>query len=122
MRVRLAFLAVAFLAAVAPAQAAAPAIDGDSAIVVNAASGGQLHAVDPDSRHSIASATKLMTALLTLERADLGETFRAANYAAAPVESKINLRRGERMRVRDLLVALMLESANDAAATLAEGV
>ena len=122
MRVRLAFLAVTFLAAVTPAQAAAPAIDGDSAIVINAASGEQLHAVDPDSRHSIASATKLMTALLTLERADLREVFPAADYAAAPVESKINLRPGERMRVRDLLVALMLESANDAAATLAEGV
>ena len=123
MRARLAaFLAVLIAVAAAPAHAAAPAIDGDSAIVVNAASGEQLHALDPDSRHSIASATKLMTALLTLERADLGDTFTAADYSAAPVESKINLRRGERMRVRDLLVALMLESANDAAATLAEGI
>lgn len=117
-----AFLVLALLALAAPAGTAAPPIDADSAIVVNAESGEQLHAVDPDSRHSIASATKLMTALLTLERAEMDETFSAADYAAAPIESKINLRPGERMRVRDLLIALMLESANDAAATLAEGI
>ena len=48
--------------------------------------------------------------------------FTAPAYAALPVESKINLRRGERMRVDDLLEALLLESANDAAVTIAEGV
>ena len=115
-------LAVALLAPSAAAQTPAPEIAGDSAIVVNAASGEVLHELDPDARHSIASATKLMTALLTLERADFNRTFTAADYSAAPVESKIGLRPGERMRVRDLLVALMLESANDAAATLAEGI
>jgi len=70
----------------------------------------------------VASTTKLMTALLTLERARLGDVYTAANYRAAPVESKINLRPGERMRVDDLLEGLMLESANDAAVTIAEGV
>ena len=39
-----------------------------------------------------------------------------------PAESRINLRAGERMTVHDLLEALLLESANDAAETLAEGV
>jgi D-alanyl-D-alanine carboxypeptidase (penicillin-binding protein 5/6) len=63
-----------------------------------------------------------MTALLTLERAEPGDVFRAADYRAGAIESKIGLRRGERMRVQDLLVALLLESANDAAVTLAEGV
>jgi D-alanyl-D-alanine carboxypeptidase (penicillin-binding protein 5/6) len=63
-----------------------------------------------------------MTALLTLERAEPSDVLRAADYRAGPIESKIDLRPGERMRVQDLLVALMLESANDAAVTLAEGV
>jgi D-alanyl-D-alanine carboxypeptidase (penicillin-binding protein 5/6) len=49
----------------------------------------------------------------------MDEVFRAARYSAAPVESKINLTAGERMTVRDLLTALLLESANDAAVTLA---
>ena len=47
---------------------------------------------------------------------------RAATTTPSPVESKINLREGERMRVDDLLEGLLLESANDAAVTLAEGV
>jgi D-alanyl-D-alanine carboxypeptidase (penicillin-binding protein 5/6) len=63
-----------------------------------------------------------MTALLTLERADLDDVFPAAQYTAAAVESKIGLVPGERMTVRELLIALILESANDAAVTLAEGV
>ena len=54
----------------------------------------------------IASTTKLMTALLTLERADLDDVFTAAPYSASPVESKIGLMPGERMTVRDLLTAL----------------
>jgi D-alanyl-D-alanine carboxypeptidase (penicillin-binding protein 5/6) len=60
-----------------------------------------------------------MTALLTLERANLDDVVVAAPYRASPVESVINLRTGERMTVRDLLRALLLASANDAAVTLA---
>ncbi len=44
---------------------------------------------------------------------------RAVNYAAGAAESRIDLRPGERMAVADLLRALLLESANDAAETLA---
>ena len=78
---------------------------------------------DADERRSIASTTKLMTALLALERA---RPARACSwrrrYDALPVESKIDLRAGESMTVADLLEALLLESANDAAVTIAEGV
>ena len=70
----------------------------------------------------MASTTKLMTALLTLENTRPAEVFTAADYDAAPVESQIGLRPGERMTVGDLTKALLLESANDAAVTLAEGV
>jgi serine-type D-Ala-D-Ala carboxypeptidase (penicillin-binding protein 5/6) len=48
--------------------------------------------------------------------------FTAPAYAAQPAESRINLREGERMTVQDLLEALLLESANDAAVDLAQGV
>jgi serine-type D-Ala-D-Ala carboxypeptidase (penicillin-binding protein 5/6) len=70
----------------------------------------------------VASTTKLMTALLVLERASLDDVYTAVPYDAESAESRINLRAGERMSVRDLLRALLLESANDAAATLAVGV
>ena len=63
-----------------------------------------------------------MTALLAVERAEPKDVFTAPAYDASPVESKINLREGRADAVADLLEALMLESANDAAVTIAEGV
>jgi serine-type D-Ala-D-Ala carboxypeptidase (penicillin-binding protein 5/6) len=107
----------------APARApACPAVTAPATIVVEATTEQVVCARRPDRRRQIASATKLMTALLVLERASLSEVVPAADYAAAPVESKIDLRPGERMTVADLLRALLLESANDAAVTLAEAV
>jgi D-alanyl-D-alanine carboxypeptidase (penicillin-binding protein 5/6) len=100
-----------------------PSLDGAAAaILVDARDGTPILAKDPDERRAIASTTKLMTALLTLERAPFDSVFTAADYRAAAAESKIDLRPGERMRVADLFTALMLESANDAAATLADGI
>ena len=100
-----------------------PAVPGArAAIVVDARDGTVMYAKHPDAERSIASTTKLMTALLALEQARPGDVFTAPAYNAMPAESRINLRPGERMTVHDLLRALLLESANDAAVTLAEGV
>ena len=124
-RATLVVLVLALLAAVAAPATAAPSvpeISAGSAIVVNAANGDVLYARSPDRRRAIASTTKLMTALLTLESVSLNDRFAAVRYRAAPAEVTIGLRPGERMTVRDLMRALLLPSANDAAATLAEGV
>ena len=94
----------------------------DSAIVVDARDGTVMFAKRPDAERSIASTTKLMTALLALEKADPNDVFTAPAYNAQPAESRINLREGERMTVKDLLQALLLESANDAAVALAENI
>ena len=111
------------VAAPASARVARPSLSSASAgIVVDARSGQALLSKRPDARRPIASTTKLMTALLTLESGKLDRTFTAPAYNALPAESKINLRRGERMTVRDLLTALLLESANDAAVDLAVGI
>lgn len=93
-----------------------------AAILIDARDGSVLLSKDPRERRAIASTTKLMTALLAVEMAKPTDVFTAPPYPASPVESKINLRTGERMRVDDLLEALLLESANDAAVTIAEGV
>ena len=66
--------------------------------------------------------TKLMTALLTLEQTRPSQVFTSPGYDPLPAESRINLGAGERMTVADLLRALLLESANDAAVTLADGI
>jgi D-alanyl-D-alanine carboxypeptidase (penicillin-binding protein 5/6) len=71
-------------------------------------------------RLPIASTTKLMTALVTLEHEhDLDRTVTAAEYDAAPAESLMGLRAGERVTIRDLVRGLLLASGNDAAHTLA---
>ncbi|HEX6711906.1 MAG TPA: D-alanyl-D-alanine carboxypeptidase family protein [Thermoleophilaceae bacterium] len=129
MRRAAAFVTAAFLTAAllfaAPASARAPRpslATASAGIVVDARSGDALLSKRPDLRRPIASTTKLMTALLTLESGKLNRIFTAPAYNAGPLESKINLRRGERMTVRDLLTGLLLESANDAAVDLAVGV
>ena len=119
----------ALLAALAAAPAAAPAqgppkpaIDADTAIVIDGRTGEALYARQPNRRQAIASTTKIMTALVARENAGLGEVIPASGYRPAPIESQINLRRGERLTLHDLLEALMLPSANDAAIAIAEGV
>ena len=122
---RAALAATTLAAAFAPAASAAvarPDPDAEAAIVVDAGSGEVLMAEGADERHPIASTTKLMTALLVMERAQPTDVFTAPRYEAAPIESQIGLETGERMRVRDLLTALLLESANDAAVTIATNV
>lgn len=128
VRALAALVAVVALVSAQSAGAASPPPERPSlaaataAILIDARDGAVIAKKAVGRRSSIASATKLMTALLTLERARMDAVFRAADYDALPVESKIDLRRGERMRVEDLLRALLVESANDAAATLAEGI
>jgi D-alanyl-D-alanine carboxypeptidase (penicillin-binding protein 5/6) len=119
-------LAAAVVAA-APGSAAAaeapPRVpSAQAAIVVDAVDGAVMFAKRPDEERSIASTTKLMTALLALEGAEPTDIFTAPAYNAQPAESRINLREGERMSVQDLLEALLLESANDAAVALAENI
>ncbi len=103
------------------AQSGAPSLTARAAIVMEASTGDVLYAKNSRQRRSIASATKLMTVFVALQRTDLDDVYTAANYHAAPGESQIGLRPGERMSVRDLLRATLLPSANDAAAAIAVG-
>jgi D-alanyl-D-alanine carboxypeptidase (penicillin-binding protein 5/6) len=122
----LAALALAAGAAT-PAQAAKvpdcpDSVKAPSAIVIEVSTGTVACARQADKERSIGSTTKLMTALLTLENAKLSDTFKASSYRPSPIESQIGLQPGERMKVSDLMRGLLLESGNDAAMTLAQGV
>ena len=98
-------------------------VKAPSAIVIEVSTGTVACQRAADKERSIGSTTKLMTALLTLEEAKLSQTrSRRRTTAPAPIESKIGLQPGERMKVSDLMRGLLLESGNDAAVTLAEGV
>jgi D-alanyl-D-alanine carboxypeptidase (penicillin-binding protein 5/6) len=128
LRNKLAFVLLAALLWAPPsaraesaAAGARPVLDARSAILVDARDGHVLYRREAGARRPIASVTKLMTALLTVERLPLERKLRAGRYAGAPAESTLGLVPGERMSVADLLRALLLVSANDAAVTLARG-
>lgn len=100
-----------------------PSLSARAWVLIDALDGAELAARAADRELPIASATKLMTAYLALKRLRPSQKLRAPAYRpTSPLESLIGLRAGERMTVRDLLYGLLLESGNDAAATIAVGV
>jgi len=109
-----------------PASATAPAppqLSAGAATLIEESTGQQLYGLNPYRELPIASTTKLMTALLTLEHIHrLGVEFVQNNYVPAPADSQIGLRPGELMSVHDLVIAMLLPSADDAAEDLAYNV
>lgn len=97
-----------------------PSVRAPEAILVEPATGDVVYQRNADKRALIASTTKLMTALVTLEHASLDDVMTTIDYHASPAESLAGFGKGERVTVRDLLRALLITSANDAAATLAQ--
>lgn len=103
--------------------AAGPAFSARNAVLVEQSTGQRLYGFGADARVAIASTTKLMTALLTLEHErQLGRRFVQNDYYSSGADSQIGLVPGERMSVHDLLLALLLPSADDAAEDLAYNV
>lgn len=69
-----------------------------------------------------ASTTKVMTALLVLERLKLDQYVTVNSRATQATPTKLYLKPGEKYKVRDLLYAILIKSANDASIVLAEAV
>jgi D-alanyl-D-alanine carboxypeptidase (penicillin-binding protein 5/6) len=101
------------------AQPPPPRLDASAAALLSADTGQLLYGQAPRRELAIASATKLMTALVTLEHSSLQAVFTEPDYTFAAVDSQIGLVPGEKMTVHYLLLALMLPSADDAAEDLA---
>ena len=111
-------LGLAICAATASAQRP-PSITARSAILVEPSSGTVIYARAPYKRREIASTTKMMTALLLLERRPLSHRIKAVPYNGSPAESTAGIQAGERLTAADMLRALLLPSANEAAAAIA---
>lgn len=97
-----------------------PQPQATSYLVMDGRTGEVLAAEDPDAALPMASLTKIMTALVVLERADPGDLY------TVPPEALIGgttaqLQAGETLSVGDLLTGLLVASGNDAAVTLAVG-
>lgn len=106
-----------------PVSARAPAdteLYAKAAVLMDAASGRVLYEKNGQEILAMASTTKIMTCILTLEVADLDEMVDISSYASSMPKVKLGVRKGERYRLGDLLYSLMLESHNDVAVAIAE--
>jgi serine-type D-Ala-D-Ala carboxypeptidase (penicillin-binding protein 5/6) len=103
-----------------PAAAAPPpSVAAEAVLVANGRTGEVLYARDEDRRLAMASITKLMTAVVTLENRRPRDPVTVRGPAPAVGGSTIFLSEGEQLSVRDLLAAALIQSANDAAFALA---
>ncbi|MCI7612510.1 MAG: D-alanyl-D-alanine carboxypeptidase [Selenomonadaceae bacterium] len=97
-----------------------PAVTAESAIIVDLQTGGIIYGKNVDARQYPASTTKVMTAVLALEKGDNGSTVVVSPYAAW-VECT-GLWAGNAMREFDMIELMLLESDNGAATALGEAI
>ncbi len=93
-----------------------------SAVLMDADSGRILFGKEKDVPRPMASTTKIMTCILALENKTEGETVTVSEEASSQPEVHLGVRVGEEYYIEDLLYSLMLESHNDSAVLVAEGI
>lgn len=100
-------------------------IDAKASLIVELNSGKIIHEENAEDKNYPASVTKILTAILVLENCELNDVATVTRSAISNIPSGYVIAPlfvGEKMKVEDLLYALMLKSANDAAYVLAEHV
>jgi len=122
-------LTMAFTAAAVPAVYAdtttlnRPVISARSAVVIDGETGSILYGKNIHSRRDPVSTTKLLTTLIAVERLDLNQVVTISRKTADTTKysggSRVGLKAGENITVRDLLYGALLPSGNDAAEALA---
>ncbi len=130
-KMRLGFAVVAALVAVCLVWSATVAaqeeeegfeVSAKSFVIMDAKTGNILLSLNPQSFCPPASTLKVMTALMVVEHLKMDDKVPVSAYAASAPPSKIAIKPGETYTVQELLYALLLSSANDAARALAEKV
>src|SRR6185295_1815167 len=111
----------AITAVALPPAAAAP----DSSIIVDAKTGKALYAENPDALRHPASLTKMMTLYLLFDALESGKTTLDSKitftaHATAQGPSRLGLKPGQQISVRDAILAVVTKSANDVAVAIAE--
>lgn len=99
-----------------------PTIHASAGVLIESKTGAVLFAKNPDLRRAPASTTKMMTAIVALEKGDLNQIVRVSHLASRTPGSSIWLRPGDRLSMRELLKGMMLQSGNDGSMAVAEGV
>lgn len=103
-----------------PGYTGGPAIRAGAAILVEEVSGMILYAKNEHQRRAPASTTKILTAIVALEKGNLDDVVTVSRRAARTGGSTLWLKAGDRLTLRELLEGLMLCSGNDAGVAIAE--
>ncbi|MBS7299296.1 MAG: D-alanyl-D-alanine carboxypeptidase [Eubacteriales bacterium] len=106
-----------------PEKPSFPEPHAKAALLYDMKGGRVLYENNASEKNFPASVTKIMTALLALEKGNLSDIVTVSSSALADItylHSRINLKSGEQMSLENLLTALLVSSANDAANVIAE--
>lgn len=93
-----------------------------AAVLMDANSGRVLYGKNEKDVLPMASTTKIMTLIVALEHSDKEDIVEVSSYAASMPDVQLNIREGEKYKLKDLYYSLMLESHNDTAVAIAEHV
>lgn len=96
-------------------------LNSRSCIVLDRTSKQIIYGKNEYNKVKMASTTKIMTAIIVIEQANLNDTIEISKKAAGTGGSRLGLKTGDKITINDLLYGLMLCSGNDAAVALAEG-
>lgn len=99
-----------------------PVVEAKSALLVDLPSGATLYSKNPDAQLPIASITKLMTALLVVERTKADDVVTMPELNNRPEESLMGAKAGDQFHLDDLLAGSLIVSGNDATTALARKV
>ena len=95
-------------------------LNSRSCIVIDRLTKTILYGKNEYSKVKMASTTKIMTGIVIIENCDLNTTVEVSKKAAGTGGSRLGLKTGDKITIRDLLYGLLLCSGNDAAVALAE--
>ena len=99
-----------------------PILNSRIAVAYDRKSGEVIWGKDENKRTAMASTTKIMTAIVTLENCDLNQIVTISKKSAGTGGSRLGLKTDDKITMNDLLYGLMLKSGNDAAVAIAETV
>ena len=95
-------------------------INSRACVVIDRNTNTILYGKNENEKKKMASTTKIMTATIIIENCNLDNTIEVSKKAASTGGSRLGLKTGDKITIRDLLYGLMLRSGNDAAVALAE--
>ena len=97
-----------------------PKINSRSAVVIDRKSKAVIYGKNENVKKAMASTTKIMTAMVVIQNTNLNNTVEISKKSAGTGGSRLGLKVGDKITVKDLLYGLLLRSGNDCAVALAE--